>query len=261
MTAIDRRIAVRRRTVRETSARRSLRHLLVALVFLVTVGLIAMLLQSPVMAVREIEITGVSRADIDSVLERYQVEIGMPTIAVRADDLAAGIERDPWVARAQATVTWPGTVSLVVLEHDPIAWAEIAGDWYRVSGTGAILEESQPPKRGARVQLLGMSGELGKVVTGKRALAALEFLSVLPAELRRRSLITSGGNGTLVARIKGHLIDLGSPIDMVAKAATLAALFEQGLPPKAAVSLVSPSRPAITPKSKPVRKSQQVVEG
>lgn len=261
MTAIDRRIAVRRVTVRETGARRNLRHLSIALFFILTVGLIAMLLNSPVMAIRDIEITGAHRADIDRVLYRYQVEVGVPTISIRPDDLVAGIEQDPWVARAQATVSWPGTVSVVVLEHEPIAWAAIGGQWYRVSGTGAILEESEPAKRGARVELRGMSGQLGEVIRGKRAIAALEFFSVLPDELRRRAVITSGGNGTLIARIGGHLVDLGSPDDMVAKAATLAALFAEGIPAKAAISLVSPSRPAITPKSKSVKKSQQVVEG
>ncbi|NND01223.1 MAG: FtsQ-type POTRA domain-containing protein [Acidimicrobiia bacterium] len=261
MTAIDRRIAVRRQTVRETGARRSLRHLMVALLFILAVGLIAMLLQSPVMAVREIEIAGANRADVERVLDRYRVEVGVPTISIRPDDLVTGVELDPWVAKAQATVTWPGTVSLVVLEHEPVAWADIAGEWYRVSGTGAILEESQPLKRGARVELKGVSGQLGEVVKGKRALAALEFLSVLTPELRRRATVTSGGNGTLIARVQGHLVDLGSPTDMVAKAATLAAIFDQGLPPKAAISLVSPTRPAITPRPKAIKKSQQAVEG
>ena len=261
MTAIDRRIAVRRQTVRETGARRNLRRLLVALLFILTVGMIAMLLQSPVMAIRDIEITGASRANIDTVLARYQVQVGVPTISVRPDELVAGVERDPWVARAQATVRWPGTVSLVVLEHEPIAWADIGGEWYRVSGTGAVLEESQPTKRGARVELKGVSGELGSSVKGKRALAALEFLAALPAELRRRAVMMSGGNGTLIARVRGHLVDLGSPVDMVPKAATLTALLEQGLPAKSLISLVSPTRPAVTPQKKAVRKSQQVVEG
>ena len=261
MTAIDRRIAVRRQTVRETSARSRLRQILVALAFLVSIGLIAMLLQSPVMAVRDIEITGAKRADVDRVLQRHNVELGVPTISVRSAQLEAGIEADPWVARAQATVTWPGSVEVVVLEHEPVAWVEIDDTWFRASGSGALLEESNPKKRSAKVRLSGLSGVPGETLKGKRSLAALEFLSVLPAELRRKALVTAGGDGTLIARIKGHLVDLGSPVDMVAKAATLAALLEQDIPARAAISVVSPSRPAITPPRKPPKNPQPVVEG
>lgn len=254
MTAIDRRIAVRRHTVREAGARIRLRQVLVAMAFLLAVGLIALLLQSPVMAIRQVEVSGAERSDVAAILQRYDVVVGVPTISVRADDIEATVEADPWVAKAQATISWPGTVSIVVLEHEPVAWVEIGDDWFRASGSGVILEESTPSKKGARVRLNGLGGKEGTILKGKRSLAALEFLTLLPAELRRNAVVTAGGAGTLVARIRGHLVDLGSPVDMAEKAAALTAVIEQGIPKRAAISLVSPTRPAI-------RNSQQVVEG
>ena len=254
MTAIDRRIAARRHTVREASARRRLIQILVALVFLFAVGMIAMLLRSPVMAVSQIDVQGAQRADVAGILDRYEIVEGIPTISVRASDIEEIVEADPWVARAQATIRWPGTVSVVVLEHEPVAWVEISEEWYRVAATGAVVEQAEPPKRGARVRLAGLSGAAGSQLKGKRSLGALEFISALPMELRRKALVTGGGGGTLVARVSGHLVDLGNASDMTEKAVALTAILEQGVPRGATISLVSPIRPAI-------RNSQQVVEG
>lgn len=254
MTSIDYRIAVRRQTVREAGARRRLGHLLAVIAFFVVVGLIALLLQSPVMAVSDIEVIGADRADVASVLERHAVAVGVPTISVRAADIAADVESEPWVAKAQAVITWPGTVTITVLEHQPIAWVKIDGDWHRVSATGAILEQAKPSPHGARITMSGLSGAPGTTMRGKKTLAALEFLAMLPKQLRRDSVVSRGAGGTLIARVDGHLVHLGSPTDMAAKAAALTAMLAEGLERKASVSVVSPLRPAI-------RNPQQVVEG
>jgi cell division protein FtsQ len=231
-----------------------LRRLLVAIGFVGVVGVVAVLLQSPAMAIREIEVVGVQRANVAAVLEDYNVAIGVPTISLRPAELAAEVEADPWVARAKAEISWPGTVNITVLEHEPIGWLKIEGEWFRASATGAILERSAPSKHGARIRLGGVRGEPGDTLTGGRTIGALEFLATLPKELRKDAVIRSGGAGTLVARIDGHLVALGTPLDMKEKAATLTALLEAGVPSGAAISVVSPLRPAI-------RNPQQVVEG
>lgn len=254
MTAIDHRIAVRRHTVREAGARRRLGHVLVVIAFFVVVALIALLFQSPLMAVREIEVAGSAHSNVTAVLERHNVVPGVPTISVRPASIEAEVEADPWVAKAQASITWPGTVLVTVLEHEPIAWVEMGDDWYRAAATGAVLEQTNPSKSGAKIKLGGLSALPGDTLTGRRVTAALEFLAMLPQELRRRALVTSGGEGTLIARIGGHLVDLGSPVDMREKAAALTAILAGGISDRSAISLVSPVRPAI-------RNPRQPVEG
>ena len=254
MTAIDSRIAVRRHTVREAGARRRLAHVIVVIGFFVVVALIILLFKAPLMAIREIEVSGSDHSNVTAVLERHNIAPGVPTISVRPGDLVADVEADPWVARAAVASSWPGTVVLKVLEHEPVAWVEIGDDWYRASATGAVLEQTSPTKRGARIRLGGLSALPGDTLTGRRVTAALEFLAMLPQELRRRALVTSGGDGTLVARITGHLVDLGSPVEMREKAAALTAILVAGVADRAAISLVSPVRPAI-------RNPQQAVEG
>lgn len=245
MTAIDRRIAARRHTVREASARRRLIQIVVALVFIFAVGMIAMLLRSPVMAVSVIDVQGAQRADVAEILDRYDIVAGIPTISVRADEIEEIIEAEPWVSRAQVTIRWPDTISVVVLEHEPVAWVEISEEWFRVSATGAVVERGEPPSKGAKVRLAGLNGTAGSQLKGKRSLGALEFIDSLPKELRRRALVTGGGAGTLAARITGHRVELGSATDMTEKAAALNAILEQGVPRRAIISLVSPIRPAI----------------
>lgn len=245
MTAMDQRIAVRRHTVREAGARRRLGHVVGVIGFFVVVALIALLFQSPFMAVRNIEVSGTDHADVTAVLERHEVIPGVPTISVRPAALEAAIEADPWVARAQASITWPGTVVLTVLEHEPVAWVAIGDDWYLAAATGAVLESSRPPKGGARIKLGGLSALPGETLTGRRVIAALEFLAMLPGEFQRRARVTSGSGGTLVARISGHPVDLGSPEQMREKAAALIAILAGGVADRAAISLVSPVRPAI----------------
>ncbi len=254
MTAMDHRIAMRRRTVREAGARRRLGRVLVVIGFFVAVGLIALLLQSPAMAVQEIEIVGADRADVHAVLDHHGVVAGVPTISVRPDAITADIEADPWVARARTAIRWPGTVEITVLEHQPIAWVEIGDTWYRVSASGAVLDESLPSKRAARVEIGGLNGQPGTQLTGVRVTAALEFIASLPGDLRRKAVVRPGAAGTLRARVQGHLVDLGSPVEMREKAASLTALLAEWVAAKTEFSLVSPLRPAI-------RNPQQRVEG
>ena len=252
MTTIDLRIAARRHTVREASARHRLRHIIVAVGFAVTVGLVASLLQSPFMAVRDIDVVGAQRADVADVLQATEVVPGVPTISVRPGEVAALIESDPWVARANASVRWPGSVTITVLEHEPVGWIKVDGSWYRASGTGELLERSIPRGKAARIDVGAKGAELGETLKGKRAVAALEFVAVLPKQLRKATVVERGGDGTLIATVRGRLVNLGNPDDMAEKAATLTAIFEQDLHRKAVISVVSPARPAIRNPRPPV---------
>ena len=245
MTRIDRRFLDRRRHVREDGARRHLRWG-IALVAIAAVSAVSILLfRSPLLAVREVRISGVVEADVAGVLERHQVGVGVPTITVRASRLEEEIEADPWVARASVRVTWPGSVEVAVLEHAAAAWIELDRGWMLVSATGIVLEAGEPPRRAPRV-LLDAAGSLpGQTLEGPAALAALEFLSALPGRLSAGAVVR-GSDASLKAIVQGHKVSLGSPTDMAAKARALVALFESGIHEGARVNLIAPSFPAVS---------------
>jgi hypothetical protein len=114
-----------------------------------------------------------------------------------------------------------------------------------VSATGAILERGQPPPGAPTVQVDASGGQPGGSVVDVTALAGLEFLASLPAPLARDAVVTGQG-GVLGAVVAGHAVDLGSSEEMTEKAAALVAILDAGLAEGAVVSLLSPTRPAIS---------------
>jgi cell division protein FtsQ len=254
-TTMDRRVAARRRVVREAGARRRLRWLLGVLLVAGAAALVAwLLLQSSLLAVQRIVLSGNQQSDTAAVLDAHGVTVGAPTISISAAAVEEALLADPWVAHADVQVTWPGTVEVTVVEHVPAAWVTGTRGWLLASGTGAVLDVARRvPKEAPVVRLGEMAGSPGATLDDAATVGALEFLGRLPAELVEGAVVR-GDAEHLEARIAGHLVDLGHPSDMAAKAASLATLLDGEVLPGARLSVVSPEWPAVL-------NPQAVVEG
>ena len=254
-STIDRRIAARRRVVREAGARRRLRWLLGVMLLAGAAAFVAWLFYySSILSVRSIVVEGSEQSATATILAAHSVENGVPTISVSAAEIEDALEADPWVAHADVRVTWPGSVEVSVIEHVPAAWVSGDGVWLLASGTGAVVARAPSIPQGSPViDITAASGAPGDTLTDTATVGALEFLSSLPPYLALGSSVT-GSTDHLEARIAGHVVDLGHPSDMTAKAAALLAIVEAGVPDGARLSVVSPSRPAI-------QNPQAVVEG
>jgi len=247
-TVVDGRIAARRRKVREVGARRRLRRVLGVVALAGLAGFIGWLFfQSALLAVSEIAVTGDSNAPAEEIVAQSGLTAGIPTITVDEAAVEAALEADPWVAKAQVRVTWPGTVEVTVLEHIPAGWVAAGDRWVLASSAGAVLMSAAAPPEGAPVIDLGSRRRIrpGKAFTGPMVVGALEFAGTLPAPLAADAVVTKGETG-LEAEIAGHQVVLGRPDDMAAKAVAMVALVDAGLAPEAVVNLVSPTRPAVT---------------
>ena len=143
-TRVDRRFLDRRRHVQEDEARRQLRWGITLVISATLTALLILAFCSPLLAVRDVVVSGSSRANIDDVLKAHGVAEGVPTIAVRTSRIEDAIEADPWVARASVRVTWPGSIELTVLEHVPAAWMKLDLGWVVVSATGGAPRSGQP---------------------------------------------------------------------------------------------------------------------
>ena len=128
-----------------------------------------------------------------------------------------------------------------------------------VSAQGVLLERTEPPRDGPRVKLAATGRRPGDMIEGPAALAALEFLAALPIDVSTGAVVT-GEEGNLWARIGGHKVILGSSSDMKAKAASLAALIEQGVPSGSRINLVAPDFPSVRGEQ-PEANPQPEVEG
>ena len=252
---MDRRIAARRHVVREAGARRRLRWLLAVLVLAGAAAFVTWLLfQSSILAVRDVVISGADQAPVAEIIAQHGVEAGIPTVSVDAAALEAELLAHPWVADARVRVTWPGTVEASVVEHRPVGWVGSPDGWLLVSGTGAVLDRAAAVPEGApTVAIVSLAGDVGDTLQEPATLAALDFVSRLPADVILGVAVV-GAPDRLEAIVGGHRVDLGHPSRMDEKAAALLVVLEAGLADGAAVSVVSPTRPAII-------NPQAVVEG
>lgn len=183
MNSIDPRLRQRRIAVRRAEGRRRLRVLIGVLVLAALLGGAYGLTRSALLDLDTIDVAGAAGADAREVSAAAGLDVGTPMT-----DLALGSARDavaalPWVATADVSRAWPGTVEIVVTRRVPVALLP-AGD-----GTGvlidaegvAIARSSTSSVGDLPVITLGPAGELGDVQT--LALPALALIDAVPSDL------------------------------------------------------------------------------
>lgn len=245
MTAMDTRVADRRKGVSEDKARRRLRWVLAVLVvILVAVGAF-WLIRSPVLSISTIDVTGVERTDPVAIITDLGMGVGRPTIDVDGRAIEAAIERDPWIAEATVSVVWPGTIHVDVTEHQPLVRVMGGDSWYLASVDGAVLASAPTPG----VEDAAVAIDLGSVGVGQTTadpslLGALIFIDALPEDLRLGTVLSVDDDG-VVGMVQGHRVVLGRPIDMAEKALVMEGLIASGLETDAEVNLIAPTRPAV----------------
>lgn len=202
---IDPRIRARRVEVLREQGRRRLRALLVLVSAATLAGIAWLVVESPLLAVRRVTVTGVHELSAEAVRRAAGVSHGTALLRVDVGVVSRRVEAMPWVARASVQRDLPHVLRIRVVERVPVAWARVAapagapsGPAWLVDSTGRVLAASpQPPAGLPELRGLGVLPAPGRTIT-PRAAAAL--LSQLPAELRVQvaSVVMRGGAATLV---------------------------------------------------------------
>jgi cell division protein FtsQ len=214
--------------------------------------------QSSFLAVSEVVIEGDIRSRAREIVAAEGVGQGIATIRVRPNTLEEALRADPWIAAADVRVTWPGTVDVVILEHTPAAWVQAGEEWLLTSTDGVAVERHLLPRADSpRIEVGTTAPPLGTAVDAT-ALAALEFVSVLPDDLADGAVVRGSGEA-LLGLVAGYEVVLGYPGDMTAKAAALVALLEAGVAEGAKINVVAPDRPAV--KGQPLLETSEEVLG
>jgi len=247
MNTMDHRIAERRQQVTEDKARGRLRWLIWAVLIVVVIGLAVWLLNSPLLSISSVTVTGAERTDPAAVANDLNEGIGTPTISVNAGAVEAALLEDPWIAEADVIVSWPDSMEIHVTERSAVAVITIDGNAFHTSIDGVLVERSS---EGATPPLVvtdrSTPTHVGDQISDRSTLGAIEFISALPPALRRSTEVSV--DGTVVgAVVDGTVVLLGRPAEMAAKAAAVEALIAIGIERGSRIDVTAPLRPAVAP--------------
>ncbi len=247
MNTMDHRIAERRQQVTEDRARGRLKWLIWGVLVVIAVGATVWAVNSPLLSIRSVTVTGAERTDPAAIANSLEAGPGTPTMSVNAGAVEAALLEDPWIAEADVTVSWPGTVEIHVVERVPVVAITIDGDAFQAAVDGVLVEHSTggavPP---LIVTDVSIAARVGDQFSDAPTLGAIEFVAALPTALRRSTEVSIIG-GVVGAEVDGVIILLGRPTDMAAKAAAVEALIAAGIERGSRIDVTAPLRPAVAP--------------
>ena len=206
-------------------------------VLLVAGGLLAWF--SPLMSVREIEVSGLSTVNQEQVLTALDVPEGTPLLRVDLDAAAARVAALPRVARVGVDRHYPSQLSVSVTERVPEVFLDKPDGTHLLDATGVEFANAPPPPGVPRLVLPAPSAD------APLTKAALTVVVALPSPLRTQ-VEQVAPVSPLDVRFRltgGRTVLWGAPDDLAHKAAVLAALLSQ---PGKTYDVSSPDLPTVS---------------
>jgi cell division protein FtsQ len=182
-TRTDPRISRRRQAVARTKKRRSLMRALVAGGVLLAVWIAFF---SPLLAVREIALSGAKRTTADEIARVVDLDSSNNLLLLRADEVEAAVKKLPWVKSVSVDRKLPGTVKLTVTERSPAMAVALGEQRYLIDRRGRVLSQTESAE-GLPV-LAGLQESLpepGDRLRSAELNGALQAFSAFPRKLRR----------------------------------------------------------------------------
>jgi cell division protein FtsQ len=149
VAGMDPRIRARRIEVRRARGRRRLRRLVVAAGAAAAVLTAFAATRTPLFDVDRVAVVGAVRTASADVIAAAAVPDGQALLDVDLAAIERRVDDLPWVAAAEASRHWPGTVVVSVAERQPVAVAPTeAGEWAVLAGDGRLMEVVAEPPTG-----------------------------------------------------------------------------------------------------------------
>ncbi len=178
------RLEARQRAERQQRRRRRLRRTALGLLALVPLGVLAwLLLSSPMLSLRAVEVRGNERLSTSEVVGAADVDLGTSLARVDTSAVQARVAALAPVADVQVQRTWPGTLTVRLVER--VGVAEVPADAGRsrlVDATGTAFATVTASEGLPRLAVAPPGPLPGDAATA----AALEVLGGLPAALHER---------------------------------------------------------------------------
>ncbi len=232
------------------------------LTFLLLAGAAAVVLHSPWLKVRDIEIVGAEEADVAGRLARAGIGPGAYMIWLKPGEIEAAVRADPWIQDVRVERIFPNRLVVEVLEHTAVVWVGEAQEWMLLSAAGYVVAVAEAPGEGLlRARVPYEYWEAGQRPSGAEWAELAGLGTALSPTLAAQAWVTSAG-GELWIEARGFRARLGAAVDLADKGRAFEALLASGLPEGAEIDLVAPTRPAVTvPSSIPDDEGEAVVEG
>ncbi len=236
---LDPRIRARRIAVRRARGRRRLRRLAtLSVLFGVTMATPG-IPRSLLLDAHELTAAGAERSSAESRMTATGIAQGDQLTDLDLDAARRSVQALPWVESVSIQRDWWGSVSIEVLERQPVAAvADSLGSWWLVDADAKLLATvAEPETRFVRLEGLEVEGSAGLDVGDVRALPAVLAAVDFPDDLRTRTesfRVVGAGDIELTVRSQapGEVVTvlMGEPIEIADKSLTLRTVLARVVP-------------------------------
>ena len=209
--------------------------------------------RSPAFDVDHVRVEGATRTGEAAVLAAIDIRRGDALLSADVEGAARALASLPWVATADVRRSWPGSVSIDIVERVPIAAIAANGTgWVLVDRGGRQLSlEEAPALELVRVAGQPIAPALGSPA-GERYRGAIDLAAATPPSMRPAiTAIWPQRDGTIEASVQlpsgTATARVGVPDQLEAKLVALAAVLERAdLANVRIIDLRVPGAPALT---------------
>jgi len=248
----DSRIEDRRKNVVNKLASNRRRLLTAAGSVIGVVAFVLIVLASPIIGVRKIEIEGARYVSADLLIAVEKSLDGKSILTVDTRAAERRLEGDPWVESVRIRSFFPSRLVIEIVERKPVAFYIGVDNRSRVvdsQGRVLAVETGQPTQY---LQITGVGPNLAPGASaGTVYKAAAQLAAGLPDELSERVLnVGVGGPNQLIMTLRtGTLINFGPPVDLQNKLISLLVLLRrQDAKQILSIDLTDPRPPTVKSK-------------
>ena len=210
--------------------RKRTKYLVTGSAFFAVIVLVLIVLASPIIAVRQVDIEGPKYMNEDVLVAVEQSLLGKALLTVDTRAASRRLEEDPWVETVRIRQFFPSRLLIEIAERVPVAWFIGVDNRARiVDAQGRVLavEDGQPTEY---LQITGVGPNLSPGNSaGALYKAAAQLATGLPEELAKIVLnVGTGGPNQLVMTLRsGTLVNFGEPVDVLNKLISLVVLLRR----------------------------------
>ena len=206
------------------------RLVMTGLGFVLFVGVALIVLASPVVAVRTVQVEGAKYADAALVRSVSDSLKGKSVLTVDTKTAVERLESDPWIKSARITTSLPSRVLIQINERIPVAWFLGVDNRARViDEDGLVLSVVE----GRPTQYMWIDGTGPNLTAGASSTAtykaAGQLAMSLPSELAPmvEHLGVAGSEQITMTLKTGTVINFGAPVDMRNKLVNVVVLLRR----------------------------------